>query len=208
MSGSHRPDDSEPRPVPSREPRASRPDDRLIQPHGGYRQLKSYQNATIVYDATVAFCNRFVPLRSRTHDQMVQAARSGKQNIVEGSVASGTSRKTELKLVGIARASLEELLQDCLDFLRQHKLTEWDKDDPRKRSIRALAHVTDKTYGTYAEFIEQEPPEVAANALIVLVNQTNYLLDQQLRHLDQRFLTEGGITERLYNLRKSRQQRP
>jgi four helix bundle suffix protein len=193
--------------VTSREPRASRSGDRLVQPHGGYRQLKSFQNATVVYDATVAFCNRFISSRSRTHDQMVQAARSGKQNIVEGSVASGTSRKTELKLVGIARASLEELLQDCLDFLRQRKLAEWDKDDPRKRRIRALAHVTDKTYGTYAELIENGTPEVAANTLIVLVNQTNYLLDQQLRHLDRRFLDEGGVTERLYRLRKDRQRR-
>ena len=94
----------------------------LIPPHGGYRELKSYQNAQIVYDATVKFCDRFVDRRSRTHDQMVQAARSGKQNIAEGSMASGTSKKTELKLVGVARASLEELLQDYQDFLRQRGL--------------------------------------------------------------------------------------
>lgn len=91
----------------------------LIGPHGGYRSLKSYQTAEIVYDATVVFCNRFIDKRSRTHDQMVQAARSGKQNIAEGSMASGTSKKTELKLIGVARASLEELLLDYQDFLRQ-----------------------------------------------------------------------------------------
>ena len=90
----------------------------LIPPHGGYRELQSYQMAEIIYDATIVFCNRFIDRRSRTHDQMVQAARSGKQNIAEGSMASGTSKKTELKLVGVARASLEELLLDFQDYLR------------------------------------------------------------------------------------------
>ena len=94
----------------------------LIPPHGGYRKLKSFQSAELVYDATVKFCDRFIDKRSRTHDQMVQAARSGRQNIAEGSQASGTSKKTELKLVGVARASLEELLLDYEDFLRQKGL--------------------------------------------------------------------------------------
>src|SRR5512138_2781187 len=111
----------------------------LIPKHGGYRDLKSFQNASIVYDGTVAFCNRFIPLRSRTHDQMVQAARSGKQNIAEGSQASGTSRKIELKLVGIARASLEELLLDYEDFLRQRGLQLWNKTHPMSQRIRRLA---------------------------------------------------------------------
>jgi four helix bundle suffix protein len=184
--------------------RNERPDEHLIQPHGGYRKLKSYQNAEIVYDATVAFCNRFISPRSRTHDQMVQAARSGKQNIVEGSVASGTSRKTELKLVGIARASLEELLQDCLDFLRQRGLAHWDKDDPRALEVRALAYRPNRSYKTYSDLVERGSPETAANALICLISQTNYLLDRQLRQLDNRFLAEGGITERLYRLRRDR----
>jgi four helix bundle protein len=99
--------------------------DGFIDPHGGFRNLKSYQMAEIVYDATVKFCDRWIGRRSRTHDQMVQAARSGKQNIAEGSTASGTSKKTELKLVGVARASLEELLLDYQDFLRQRKLRLW-----------------------------------------------------------------------------------
>jgi len=103
--------------------RKNKPTPGLIPPHGGYRELKSYQNAEIVYDATVRFCDRFVDRRSRTHDQMVQAARSDKQNIAEGSMASGTSKKTELKLVNVARASLEELLLDYEDFLRQRKLS-------------------------------------------------------------------------------------
>src|SRR4030066_371727 len=100
----------------------------LIPPHGGYRELQSYKMSEIVYQATIVFCNRFINLRSRTHDQMVQAARSGKQNIAEGSMASGTSKKTELKLIGVARASLEELLVDFKDFLRQRGLPLWGKD--------------------------------------------------------------------------------
>ena len=177
---------------------------RRLRPSGGFRELRAFQAATVIYDATVDFCNRFVDKRSRTHDQMVQAARSGKQNIAEGSTASGTSRKTELKLVGVARASLEELLQDYEDFLRQSGLPEWGKDDARKRSIRSLAWATERTYETYRTYIEKSDAETAANCLICLVNQTNYLLDQQLRHLDRRFLEEGGMTERLYRMRRER----
>ena len=112
----------------------------VIGPHGGYRNLKSYQNAEIIHDATVVFCGRFVDRRSRTDDQMVQAARSGKQNIAEGSMASGTSRKTELKLVSVARASLEELLLDYQDFLRQRGLPLWEKNHPRATEVRKLAY--------------------------------------------------------------------
>lgn len=184
----------------------TRPDDRLIPPHGGYRELKSFKNAAIDYDATVAFCDRFIEKRSRTHDQMVQAARSGKQNIAEGSMGSGTSRKSELKLVGVARASLEELLQDFEDFLRQRGLSEWGKDDPRIRAIRSLAWTPDRSYRTYRAYVEDGSPEVAADCLICLVNQTNYLLDQQLRQLDACFLEQGGMTERLYGMRKGRRQ--
>src|SRR6266436_7840786 len=112
-------------------------DQRLNPPHGGYRQLKSFQHAELVYDGTVKFCDRFIDRRSRTHDQMVQAARSGRQNIAEGSQASGTSKKFELKLVGVARASLEELLLDYEDFLRQRGLTLSGKDHPTARVIRS-----------------------------------------------------------------------
>lgn len=155
----------------------------LISPHGGYRQLKSYQGAAIIYDATIRFCERFVDRRSRTTDQMVQAARSGKQNIAEGSMASATSKKTELKLVGVARASLEELLLDYEDFLRQKGLPTWDKQHPQAAEVR---------------------DEVAANTLICLIHQANYLLDQQLRRLERDFLEEGGFTEKLYRLRQER----
>jgi restriction system protein len=173
----------------------------LIPPHGGYRDLKSYQMAEIVYDATVKFCDRFINKRSRTHDQMVQAARSGKQNIAEGSMASGTSKKTELKLIGIARASLEELLLDYHDYLRQQRLSLWQKDHPRALAVRRLAYKKDRSYRTYKTYIEASPPEVAANTIICLINQTNYLLDQQLRTLEKEFLEEGGFTERLYRTR-------
>lgn len=180
----------------------------LIPPHGGYRALKSYQMSEIAFDATAAFCRRFVDPRSRTHDQMVQAARSGKQNIAEGSQASGTSRKTELKLVGVARASLEELLLDCQDFLRQRGLRLWDKADPQAREIRNLAWLPDRSYSTYRPYLEASPPEVAANALICLIHQTNYLLDQQLRQLERQFVAEGGFTERLYRTRSEAHRRP
>jgi restriction system protein len=173
----------------------------LIPPHGGYRELKSYQNSEIVYDATVIFCDRFIDRRSRTHDQMVQAARSGKQNIAEGSMASATSKKTELKLVNVARASLEELLLDYQDFLRQRKLPLWAKDHETAQVVRKLAYAENRSYRTYAAYIEESPPEVAANTLICLINQTNYLLDQQLRQLEQQFLQEGGFTEKLYRAR-------
>ena len=181
--------------------RENKPTPGLIPPHGGYRELKSYQNAEIVYDATVVFCDRFVDRRSRTHGQMVQAARSGKQNIAEGSMASGTSKKTELKLVGVARASLEELLLDFEDFLRQRKLGLWAKDHPTAQEVRKLVYRTNRTYETYRPYIEEAQPEIAANTLICLINQTNYLLDQQLRQLEQQFLEEGGFTEKLYRTR-------
>ncbi|HEY3151205.1 MAG TPA: four helix bundle suffix domain-containing protein [Candidatus Binatia bacterium] len=189
--------------------RENKPTPGLIPPHGGYRELKSYQNAEIVYDATVVFCDRFVDRRSRTHDQMVQAARSGKQNIAEGSMASGTSKKTELKLVNVARASLEELLLDYEDFLRQRKLRLWGKDHPTAQAVRKLVYGTNRTYETYRPYIEEAQPEIAANTLICLINQTNYLLDQQLRQLERQFLNEGGFTEKLYHARiQARKYRP
>jgi restriction system protein len=179
-------------------------EERLIPAHGGYRELKSYQMAELVYDATTRFCDRFIDRRSRTHDQMVQAARSGKQNIAEGSMASGTSRKMELKLVGVARASLEELLLDYEDFLRQQGLALWSKNHPKAQAIRKLAYAENRSYSTYEPSIEQNSPEVAANTLICLIHQTNYLLDQQLRQLEKQLLEEGGFSERLYRTRQTR----
>jgi four helix bundle suffix protein len=181
---------------------------KVIPPHGGYRELKSYQMAEIVHDATVVFCSRFIDFRSRTRDQMVQAARSGKQNIAEGSVASGTSKKTELKLVGVARSSLEELLLDYQDYLRQHSLPLWAKDHRQAKQVRTLCYQTNRSYLTYKPYIESPAPaETAANALICLIHQTNYLLDQQLRALEQEFLKEGGFTEKLYHARQQMRNR-
>ena len=175
----------------------------LIPAHGGYRKLKSFQQAELVYDATVKFCDRFIDKRSRTHDQMVQAARSGRQNIAEGSQASGTSKKFELKLVGVARASLEELLLDYEDFLRQRGLALWRKHDSTARTIRRLAYEKNRTYLTYRTYIEDSSAEISANTIICLVHQANYLLDRQLQQLEAAFLQEGGFTERLYWARKN-----
>jgi four helix bundle suffix protein len=174
---------------------------RIIPPHGGYRELQSYQMAEIVFDGTAAFCGRFIDRRSRTHDQMVQASRSGKQNIAEGSMASGTSKKTELKLIGVARASLEELLIDFQDYLRQQGLPLWGKDHPKSKEVRALCYGKNRSYTTYKAYFEGSSPEIAANTLVCLIHQTNYLLDQQLRALEKEFLKEGGFTERLYRVR-------
>ena len=174
----------------------------FIPPHGGYDKLKSYQMSVLVYDATVKFCDRFIDPKSRTHDQMVQAARSGNKNIAEGSQVSGTSKKMELKLVGVARASLEELLGDYKDFLRQRGLAKWDKNHPMSVVVRRLAYAPNRSYRTYSSYVENAPPEVAANTMLCLVHQTNYLLEQQLRQLEQAFLKKGGFTERLYQARQ------
>lgn len=175
----------------------------LIPRHGGYRKLESYKNAVIIYDGTISFCKRYKTYMTyKTYEQMIGAARSGKQNIAEGSQVSGTSKKSELKLIGIARASLEELLQDFLDFLRQNGLELWEKDDPRARKIRALAYRSYKSYKTYKPLIESSDPEEAANTMICLIHQTNYLLDNQIRSLERQFLKKGGFTENLYQKRR------
>src|SRR3989338_8824088 len=174
----------------------------LIPPHGGYRTLASYQNAEIVYDATVAFCKRYKSYMTyKTYEQMIGAARSGKQNIAEGSQMSGTSKKTELKLVGVARASLEELLIDYHDFLREYSLHVWDQHDPRILDIRKLVYTSYKSYKTYEPLI-LEAPESGANALITLIRQTCFLLDRQLAALEKAFLQDGGFTERLFRERR------
>jgi four helix bundle suffix protein len=190
----------------------------LIPPHGGYRKLRSFQTAQLIYDATAVFCDRFVDKRSRTHDQMVQAARSGVQNVAEGSMASATSKKAELKLTGVARASLAELLLDYEDFLRQRGLRVWAKDSPEALAVRNLyrSERSDKSDGSDKSDrsdqadrsdpygIARASPEAAANTLICLINQASFLLGRQLRKLEQSFLQEGGFTERLYRERQSR----
>jgi len=169
----------------------------ILPPHGGYRKLRSFQASQLAYDATVVFCELFVAKRSRTHDQMVQAARSGVQNIAEGSVASGTSKKTEIKLTNVARASLEELALDYEDFLRQHGLPVWEKESHFATKVRAKleggAFTPDK--------LRLCKPEVAANTLLCLVNQASYLLGRQIARLERDFLQKGGFTENLYQAR-------
>ena len=160
----------------------------FIPKHGGYQNLLSYKKALIVYDATVFFCDHFIDKRSRTHDQMIQAARSGKQNIVEGSMASATSKETEIKLTNVARASLEELLEDYRDFLRTRGLKLWDKNSREALFVRKLGADNNASYETYKTYLESRPPEVVANIIICLIHQTNYLLDQQIRQLEQAFL--------------------
>jgi four helix bundle suffix protein len=181
----------------------------LIPRHGGYRKLRSFQTAQLAYDLTVVFCNRFIDKRSRTHDQMVQAARSGVQNIAEGSMASATSKKTELKLTGVARASLEELLLDYEDFLRQRGLRLWRKDSSEAMTVRKSFQSDRSDQSDSSDFgISTAPPEVAANTLICLTNQASYLLGRQLQRLEEQFLTEGGFTERLYRERQAQRRKP
>lgn len=181
---------------------------RRLRPSGGYRELRSFQVVTVIYDATVSFCDRFVDKRSRTHDQMVQAARSGRQNIAEGSRAAATSSQTELRLVNVARASLDELLLDYEDFLRQRGKRQWRKDDREAREVRALGSrkaskdLSDQTDPTdhwkiYARWLEHADPAVVANTALCLSHQANYLLDQQIGALERDFINEGGYSEQL-----------
>lgn len=173
----------------------------FIPPHGNYRELISYQKAEVVYDLTFRFCQRFLSRGDRTIDQMVQAARSGKQNIAEGSKASGTSKETEIKLTNVARASLEELLVDYHDFLRVRDLRLWGKDSKEAQFVRRLGNKSQTSYESYRDFCETRPAEVVANIAICLIHQTNYLLDQQIRRLEQDFVKNGGIRERMTRAR-------
>lgn len=175
-----------------------------IRASGGYRKLRSFRTATLVYDGTVRFCDRFLDKRSRTVDQMVQAARSGRQNIAEGSRASATSSQTELRLVNVARASMDELLLDYEDFLRQRRLPAWTKDDPQSLAVREVGKRLQEEpadpetdWRAYASWLEHSDPAVVANALICLIHQANYLLDRQIAALERQFIHEGGYSERL-----------
>lgn len=174
----------------------------FIPVHGGYRNLFSYQKAEIVYDGTVYFTNRFFNKYDRTVGQMVQAARSGKQNIAEGSMASATSKETEIKLTNVARASLEELQIDYEDFLRTNKLPVWDKNHRLVARLRELnTSVPTPTYETFKKAIEHESPEICANAMITLIKICTYLLKQQMRQLEAAFVKEGGLRERMTKAR-------
>lgn len=204
----------------------------LIPKHGGYRKLKSFQVAQLVYDVTVRFCDRYIDRFSRTRDQMVQAARSGVQNIAEGSQASATSKKTELKLTQVARASLEELKLDFEDFLRQRRLAQWERENPLRQTLidrrcatadEVAAWVLEvakkgehcrqdgrngqgqaSTESTASTLSTRIYPELSANAALVLLAVACSLLDRQVERLAQDFENEGGFTERLYRVRTAK----
>lgn len=197
-----------------------------LRPSGGYRDTASFQTATLIYDATYWFCEKFMDSRSRTVDQMVQAARSGRQNIAEGSRTAATSSQTELRLINVARASLEELLLDYEDFLRHRRLTLWTHDCPEARAVRDVpkrfrqtqpdqadpsdfTSLTDQQrWALYAHWLEHAEPAIRANALICLINQANYLLDRQIATLEIAFVEGGGYSEQLAAARLAERQRP
>jgi len=181
----------------------------FIPAHGGYQKLQSYQRSLVVYQATVKFCREYFGKFDRTVDQMVQAARSGKQNIIEGSMASATSKGTEIKLTNVARASLEELLEDYRDFMRDRDIKEWKRDDQHAKRLSELNHNPDADYDTFRKAVEHKDPAIRANAITGLIKVTNYLLDQQIRKLEKEFLKEGGLRERMYQARvKARGKQP
>ena len=173
----------------------------FIPRHGGYRNLITYQKAEIIYDGTIYFTKRFFTKYDRTIDQMVQAARSGKQNIAEASMASATSKETEIKLTNVARASLEELKIDYEDFLRTNKLPLWDKDHKLTQRLRELNKTPNATYETFRKAIENENPEICANAMVGLIKVCTYLLNQQIKSLEVAFINEGGLRERMTKAR-------
>lgn len=138
---------------------------------------------------------------------MIQSARSGKKNICEGSKAGRTSKETEMKLTNVARASLEELLDDYLDYLRVRDLRLWDKESKEARYVRKLGRTKPQTYEVYREFVQTRPPEVIANIAICLIHQTNYLVDRQLDRLERDFIREGGLRERMARARQAYRKR-
>ena len=178
-----------------------KPSDSFLPKHGNYQELKAFQKAEVVYDLTVRFARKYLGRGDRTVDQMVQAARSGKKNILEGSKASKTSKEMEIKLTNVARASLEELLDDYLDYLRSRDLLLWPKDSREALYARRLGTKQPQTFELYREIFETRPPEVVANIAICLINQANYLIDRQIARLEKDFIQQGGLRERMTRAR-------
>ena len=172
----------------------------LLPRSGGYRKLISYQKAEVVYDLTFYFCNKYLKKNDRTVDQMVQAARSGKQNIAEGSAASATSKETEIKLMNVAKASFEELLLDYMDYLRTRNYPIWEVDSKEVNAMRKLGKEHSES-AYYIQLVQSRPPETIANIVITLINQTGYLLRRQLDYLSNAFIKEGGFRERMTKMR-------
>lgn len=173
----------------------------LLPPRGDYQTLLSYQKSEVVYQITYRFCSRFLKKGDRTIDQMVQAARSGKQNIVEGSKAETTSKEMEIKLTNVARASLEELLEDYRDYLRVRDLPVWAKESREAAYARKLGMTSPLSFEVFREFTETRPADVVANIAICLIHQANFLLDQRLKALEKAFLQDGGLRERMTRAR-------
>ena len=183
---------------------------RIIPPRGDYRTLITYQKAKVIYDLTFRFCKRYLKIGDRTIDQMVQAARSVKQNIAEGSRCGATSKESEIKLTNVARASLDELLEDYEDFLRVRDFSIWAKDSREARFARKLGAKSGLTFEDLREIVDTRPANVVANLALCLIHQTNYLLDKQLVALDRSFLASGGLRERMTKARieeRSKQKR-
>jgi four helix bundle suffix protein len=176
-------------------------DQGFIPKHGGYRNLISYQKAEIIYDGTVYFTGRFYRKPDRTIDQKIQAARSGKQNIVEASMASATSKETEIKLMNVAKASLEELMIDYEDFLRIRKLPIWEKEHSLTARFRELNRTPNANYQTYIKAIENENPEICVNSMICLIKIVLFLLAKLIQKLEKDFLERGGLRERMTKAR-------
>ncbi|OIO92609.1 MAG: four helix bundle protein [Armatimonadetes bacterium CG2_30_66_41] len=170
--------------------------------------MLSFQKAEVVYDLTFRFCHKFLARGDRTVDQMVQAARSGKKNILEGSKAGLTSKEMEIKLTGVARASLEELLDDYRDYLRARDLPIWTKDSKQALYARKLGSQPNQTYELYRTHVETQPAAVVANIAICLIHQANYLIDQQLRRLEKDFIEQGGLRERMTRARLAYRNKP
>jgi four helix bundle suffix protein len=185
----------------SHDSHSSHSSERLLPPRGDYQTLLSFQKAEVIYDITFRFAHKYLSKGDRTVDQMIQSARSGKQNILEGSKAAVTSKETEIKLTNVGRASLEELLADYRDYLRVRDHAIWDKDSKEAQFVRQLGRKTPHTFELYREFVETRPPEIIANIAICLIHQTNYLLDQQLRRLEKDFVEGGGLRERMTRVR-------
>ena len=174
---------------------------RIIPSCGNYKTLFSYQKSEVIYQITYRFCEKHLKKGDRTVDQMIQAARSGKQNIIEGSKAATASKETEIRLVSVARASLEELLEDYRDYLTVRNLVVWDKQSREASYVRELGKTSPLSFEVFREFTETRSAEVVANIAICLIYQATYLLDQQLRSLEQNFLKEGGLRERMTQAR-------
>ncbi len=175
----------------------------FIPPHGGYKNLITFRQAEYIYDATIKFTGLYFRRYDRTVDQMIQAARSGKQNIVEGSMASAASKEIEIKLTSIARASLEELKNDYIDFLRLRGVAVWEKNHRFAARFAELLRIPNPTYQTFRPALEHSDAAISANAIVCLIKATSYLLKRQLEILEQEFLHKGGIRE---NMMKARQE--